>query len=68
MPSRRPRATTSPASHRQRQKVWWYVRFHPFFDTIEIRICDEQPRVDGTQEVSRAYPERAVIGSENWCG
>ena len=34
----------------------------------EIRICGVESRVDGTQEVSRAYPERAVIGSENWCG
>jgi len=30
------------------KKIWWDVRLHPFFDTIEFRICDAQPRVDDT--------------------
>jgi carboxylate-amine ligase len=30
------------------KKIWWDVRLHPFFDTIEFRICDAQTRVDDT--------------------
>src|SRR5439155_19660159 len=26
----------------------WDIRLHPFFDTIEFRICDAQSRVDDT--------------------
>jgi len=30
------------------KKIWWDIRVHPFFDTIEFRICDAQSRVDDT--------------------
>jgi glutamate---cysteine ligase / carboxylate-amine ligase len=30
------------------KKIWWDVRAHPFFDTVEIRICDMTTRVDDT--------------------
>src|SRR5438094_7004679 len=30
------------------KKIWWDVRLHPFFHTIEFRICDAQSRVDDT--------------------
>jgi carboxylate-amine ligase len=30
------------------KKVWWDVRMHPFFDTLEFRICDVPMRVDET--------------------
>jgi carboxylate-amine ligase len=30
------------------KKIWWDVRLHPFFDTIEFRICDAQSRIDDT--------------------
>jgi carboxylate-amine ligase len=30
------------------KKIWWDVRLHPFFNTIEFRICDAQTRVDDT--------------------
>jgi carboxylate-amine ligase len=30
------------------KKVWWDVRTHPFFNTLEFRICDVQMRVDET--------------------
>src|SRR5204863_3618727 len=30
------------------KKIWWDVRLHPFFDTIEFRICDAQSRLDDT--------------------
>ncbi len=28
------------------KKIWWDVRPHPFFGTIEVRICDIATRVD----------------------
>jgi glutamate---cysteine ligase / carboxylate-amine ligase len=30
------------------KKIWWDIRLHPFFDTIEFRICDAQSRADDT--------------------
>ncbi len=30
------------------KKIWWDMRLHPFFDTLEFRICDAQMRVDET--------------------
>jgi carboxylate-amine ligase len=30
------------------KKIWWDVRLHPFFNTIEFRVCDAQSRVDDT--------------------
>ncbi|MBA4406305.1 carboxylate-amine ligase [bacterium] len=30
------------------KRIWWDVRPHPFFNTLEIRICDIPMRVDET--------------------
>ena len=30
------------------KKIWWDVRAHPFFDTVEIRICDMTTRPNET--------------------
>jgi carboxylate-amine ligase len=30
------------------KRIWWDVRPHPYFDTIEVRICDLPMRVDET--------------------
>lgn len=30
------------------KKIWWDIRTHPFFNTLEFRICDVQLRVDET--------------------
>ena len=30
------------------KKIWWDIRLHPFFDTLEFCICDAQSRVDDT--------------------
>lgn len=30
------------------KKIWWDVRLHPFFDTLEYRICDLPMRIDET--------------------
>jgi carboxylate-amine ligase len=42
------------------KKIWWDVRCHPFFDTVEIRICDMTTRVDDT--VAIAALVQAVMG------
>lgn len=30
------------------KKIWWDVRAHPFFDTVEVRVCDMTTRLDDT--------------------
>jgi carboxylate-amine ligase len=30
------------------KKIWWDVRVHPFYDTIEYRICDVPMRIEET--------------------
>jgi carboxylate-amine ligase len=30
------------------KKIWWDVRAHPYFPTLEYRVCDIQMRVDET--------------------
>lgn len=30
------------------KKIWWDARLHPFFDTLEYRICDVPMRVEET--------------------
>jgi carboxylate-amine ligase len=30
------------------KKIWWDLRMHPFFDTLEYRICDVPMRVEET--------------------
>ncbi len=34
------------------KKIWWDLRLHPFFDTIEYRICDMMMRPDETIAVA----------------
>ncbi len=42
------------------KKIWWDVRLHPFFDTLEVRVCDAQSRVDDTLAIAALI--QAVIG------
>jgi carboxylate-amine ligase len=28
------------------KKIWWDVRYHPYFPTLEYRVCDAQMRID----------------------
>lgn len=30
------------------KKIWWDIRLHPYFETLEFRICDIPMRVDET--------------------
>ena len=41
------------------KKIWWDIRLHPFFDTLEFRICDAQSSVDDT--IALAALMQAVI-------
>jgi carboxylate-amine ligase len=41
------------------KKIWWDIRLHPFFDTLEFRICDAQSGVDDT--IALAAMIQAVI-------
>src|SRR3989440_11146203 len=34
------------------KKIWWDIRLHPFFDTLELRVCDAQTRVDDTLAIA----------------
>jgi carboxylate-amine ligase len=34
------------------KKIWWDIRLHPFFETLEVRVCDAQSRVDDTLAIA----------------
>jgi carboxylate-amine ligase len=42
------------------KKIWWDVRAHPFFDTVEVRICDMTTRIDDTLAIAALI--QAVMG------
>jgi carboxylate-amine ligase len=37
------------------KKIWWDARPHPFFPTIEFRVCDIPTRVDDTVAVAALF-------------
>jgi carboxylate-amine ligase len=37
------------------KKIWWDVRPHPFFDTIEFRVCDIPMRLDETVTLAALF-------------
>lgn len=41
------------------KKIWWDLRLHPFFETIEFRICDVPMRIDET--IALAALMQAVV-------
>src|SRR6202040_670190 len=41
------------------KKIWWDIRLHPFFDTLEFRICDAQSRLNDT--IALAALMQAVV-------
>ncbi|HLT54092.1 MAG TPA: carboxylate-amine ligase [Flavobacteriaceae bacterium] len=34
------------------KKIWWDIRIHPFFPTLEVRICDVPMTVDETLSIA----------------
>jgi carboxylate-amine ligase len=37
------------------KKIWWDVRPHPFFPTLEFRVCDIPTRVDDTLAIAALF-------------
>jgi len=51
--------------------IWWDIRLHPRFGTVEIRICDAVTRVEDAvaltafcQALVKLYSERYAVGAE----
>ncbi len=42
------------------KRIWWDVRAHPFFDTVEIRVCDMTTRIDDTVAIAALI--QAIMG------
>lgn len=42
------------------KKIWWDVRVHPFFDTIEFRICDVPSLMDETIAITAVFQALVV--------
>ena len=53
------------------KKIWWDVRPHPFFPTIEVRICDLPMRVDETLAIAALIQATVVklwrLHAKNQC-
>jgi carboxylate-amine ligase len=43
------------------KKVWWDIRPHPFFNTLEVRVCDIPMRLDETMAIA-ALIQATVAG------
>ncbi|MGZ8545434.1 MAG: glutamate-cysteine ligase family protein, partial [Flavisolibacter sp.] len=37
------------------KKIWWDLRVHPFFNTVEFRICDVPMTVDETVAIAALF-------------
>ena len=51
--------------------IWWDIRLHPRFGTVEIRVCDAVTRVEDAvalaafcQSLVKFYSERYAVGAE----
>jgi carboxylate-amine ligase len=42
------------------KKIWWDIRPHPFFSTIEVRACDIPTRVDQTVAIAALIQATAM--------
>ena len=47
------------------KKIWWDVRPHPFFDTIEFRVCDMPATIEDTLAIVAFC--QALIAKLAWC-
>jgi carboxylate-amine ligase len=45
------------------KKIWWDVRPHPFFPTLEFRVCDIPTRVDDTIAIAALF--QAIVAKLN---
>ena len=42
------------------KKIWWDVRVHPFFDTIEFRVCDVPMLIEETIAITAVFQALVV--------
>jgi glutamate---cysteine ligase / carboxylate-amine ligase len=42
------------------KKIWWDARVHPFFNTIEFRICDVPMRIEETLAITALFQALVV--------
>ena len=47
------------------KKIWWDMRPHPFFDTVEFRICDMPATIEDTLALTALC--QALIAKLTWC-
>jgi glutamate---cysteine ligase / carboxylate-amine ligase len=47
------------------KKIWWDIRPHPFFDTVEFRICDMPATIEDTLALAALC--QALIAKLAWC-
>ena len=47
------------------KKIWWDVRPHPFFDTVEFRVCDMPATIEDTLALAALC--QALIAKLTWC-
>lgn len=47
------------------KKIWWDIRPHPFFDTVEFRICDMPATIEDTLAIAALC--QALIAKLTWC-
>ncbi len=43
------------------KKIWWDIRPHPFFETIEVRVCDIPMRLDETIAIAALIQATAAM-------
>jgi carboxylate-amine ligase len=43
------------------KKIWWDIRPHPFFQTVEVRICDVPMRADETIAIAALIQATAAM-------
>jgi len=54
------------------KKIWWDIRPHPVFNTLEIRVCDIPMRVEETLAIAALIQATAVklfrlhAGNQSW--
>ena len=46
------------------KRIWWDIRPHPFFSTIEFRICDMPATIDDTIAIAALC--QALIAKLTW--
>ena len=47
------------------KKIWWDMRPHPFFDTVEFRVCDMPATIEDA--LALAALSQALIAKLTWC-